>query len=578
MSNRPIDQFMWGFQPHFRKSIEYEVQDVLSTIGLQTDGRIKVILVGVANKEGLRHEICIEPETGPLVVDDLNSIQERTGEIRDADPESEVFHTDPTYHVARRRGLYLRSRAHAIAEAIEGSRKFCGLKFFVGSSTPVEDYDVHTCLGIPNDVLGSVPRFNNPRKDDYHGRHIEESFVQAIINTCLDEARMALYLPSPGQGLMVLGDRVQMIRTSADRFVRGINMALTPEISDLFSSANSFSSLTYERSGAKGYLAITRHDNVVSKLRVTLKQPVRLTEARIVRKLLELTDGRKCLLADGSSVQGLGECSSAPDVATIVVEGHAKWSLSVDDTPLIRVAYEHATLPKQIIDKELFRDIAERTVGAVEVERIWAILQCALDNDHGTTIVVSEDPVAEVRRLGQEALAINPEYLDHQNVADLGRVDGALILGPDGRCYAFGVILDGMATFSGDRARGARFNSSVRYQQTSRTGSMVIVISVDGMVDLLPALMPRISRQEVEHAVQAFCEYSEIEDNDGEEWARRDRRVEDLKFYLNHDQCDRTNESYEKEMQRRFESGWIRLNRNPLRPNPDMNDSYFLDD
>lgn len=579
MSTRPIDQFMWGFQPHFRRSVEYDVQGVLSTIGLQADGKIEVILVGIANRDGLRHEICIEPETGPLVVDDLRSIRERAQEIRDADPESQVFHTVPEYHEARQSGLYLRSRASAVSEAIEASGKFDGLKFHASSSTPVGDYDVHTCLGIPYELLESVPRFNNPKRDDYHGRHTEESFVEAIINTCLGEAKMALYLPNPGQGLMVLGDRDQIIRGSADRFVQGINMALPPEFSGLFDLANAFSSLTYERSGAKGQLAITNPDNLVSKLRVTFQQPIRLSEARSVRKLLELTGDQKSLLADGGSIHGLGECNSAPDVAKIVVEGHASWSLSIDDTPLIRVAYEHATLPKQIIDKDFFRDIAERTVGAVEVERIWEVFQCALDNGHGTTIVVSKDPVAEVKRLGQQALAIKPEYLDHNDVAALGRVDGAIVLGPGGRCHAFGVILDGMATSSGDRARGARFNSSVRYQRTSEIPpSMVIVISDDGTVDLLPVLMRRISRQEVEDAVQAFCEHSEIEDNDGEEWARRDRRVEELRFYLSEEQCERANESYEKEMQRRFESGWIRLDRNPLRPNPDMNDTYFWDD
>ena len=61
---------------------------------------------------------------------------------------------------------------------------------------------------------------------------------------------------------------------------------------------------------------------------------------------------------------------------------------------------------------------------------------------------------------------------------------------------------------------------------------MVIVISDDGTVDLIPTLKSRVSRQEVEDAVREFCEYSGIEGNDGEEWARRNRRVEVLSFIL----------------------------------------------
>ena len=292
---------------------------------------------------------------------------------------------------------------------------------------------------------------------------------------------------------------------------------------------------------------------------------------------MELTDHTTALLTDGRAIYGLGECVSAPDVARIIIEGHAKWSLSINNTTLMKVSYEHATLPKQILDKDLFRDVARRTVRAVEVERIWDIFQCALDNDHGTTIVVSEDPVSEIERLGQEVLAIKPEYLDYKGVARLGSIDGAIVLGPDGRCYAFGVILDGLATSSGDRARGARFNSSVRYQRTSRVGTMVIVISDDGTVDLMPSLMPCVSRHEVEDAVRAFCAYSGIQGNDGEEWAGLNRVVEGLSFYLDQEQCDRVNSAYEKEMDVRLEAGGIKLMRTRLQPNTDMDDSYFED-
>ena len=447
----------------------------------------------------------------------------------------------------------------------------------VSESAPLGDYEIHTCIGIPNNALESVPHFRNPRRDDYHGRHIEESFAQAIINTCLARADEALYLPYPGEGLFVLRDRIDLVRGSATRFLEGITFALTPLPSDLFRFANEISSLTYERSGAKGHLVITDTDNLVNKLKVTLQNPVGLGEARSVRKMLELTDETTALISDGQAILGLGECISAPDVARIVIEGHATWSLSISDKALIRVAYEHATLPKQILDKDLFRDIAERTVGEVEVERIWEIFQCVLDNDHGTTIVVSEDPVAEIKRLGQGALAIKPEYLDHKEVARLGRIDGAIILGPDGRCHALGVILDGLATSSGDRARGARFNSSVRYQKTSRLGTLVIVLSDDGTVDLIPSLMPRLSRHKVENAVRALCEYSGMKGNDGEEWARLNKVVEGHSFYLDQEQCDRVNAAYEKEMDARLEAGGIKLMRARLQPNPDMNDSYFED-
>lgn len=574
-----INQFMWGFQPHFRWQVEYEIRQILSEIGLQTESKVRVFLVGMANKDGLAHNICIEPENGPLVAGDLRSTEERTVEIFSADPESQMFHSDPRIHKARMRSLRLHSRASALAEAIEASGKYEGLTFFVSRSTAVEGYDVHTCVGIPSEALESVPSFNNPKRDDYYGRHIEESFVQAIVHTCLARADKALYLPDPGDSFFeILGSRVDLIRSSAERFIRGVTSSLTPQPSDLFGFASNFSSLTYERSGAKGHIAVTQPENLANKLKIRFENPVRLSEARTVRKILELTDDSTCLLADSGCVYGLGECNSAPDVAKISIEGHARWSISIDGTALMKVNYEHAALPQQILDKDVFADVAKRTVDAVEVDRIWGVVQRALQDDHGTTIVVSKNPIAEIKRLAQQSLPIKAEYLEHSDVARLGRVDGAIVLGPDGRCHAFGVILDGLATSSGDRARGARFNSSVRYQQTSEIGAMVVVISDDGTVDLIPHLMPQVWRYEVEYVVQAFCEYSGIEGNEGREWAERWDRVKDYQFYLDGEQCSRVNESYELEMDSRENSGGFRLINKPvLQPHPDMNDTYFLD-
>ena len=268
---KKIDQFMWAFQQHFRISVEDEIEEALSRVGLQTHGNAKVLLIGLATRDYLPHEVCIEPEDGPLVIDDLRLIEKRKSEIFEADPESEVFHSHPRVHEQRRRALSLRCRAQAIAEAIQESGRFEGLSFFVSHSAPLEGYEIHTCIGIPNEALESVPRFSNPRKDDYHGRHIEESFVQAIISTCLAKADQALYLPYPGEGLFVLGDRADIVRGSARRFVDGVTFALTLQSADLFRFANEVSSLTYERSGAKGHLAIVDPDNLANKLKVTFQ-------------------------------------------------------------------------------------------------------------------------------------------------------------------------------------------------------------------------------------------------------------------------------------------------------------------
>ena len=52
-------------------------------------------------------------------------------------------------------------------------------------------------------------------------------------------------------------------------------------------------------------------------------------------------------------------------------------------------------------------------------------------------------------------------------------------------CYSIGVILDGKATGRGTSTRGARYNSAIRYVESSPYPCMAIVVSEDGMVDVI---------------------------------------------------------------------------------------------
>ena len=261
----------------------------------------------------------------------------------------------------------------------------------------------------------------------------------------------------------------------------------------------------------------------------------------------------------------------------VSITGHARWEASVNGDKFVRVAYGKATIPNQPIEFAELEDIAERIIGDANTKLIWEIIQAAQENGQGTTLVVSADPEAEATRLSSEGMIIEPDYLKPEEVVRLGSVDGAVIIGPDGRCYAFGIILDGVVNEGGDRSRGARFNSAVRYQNMATAGSMIIVISDDGTIDLLPRLMPRVHREEVAAAVDAFCECCDTTPVAGEEFGRRYDRVKRLAFYLNGEQCRRVNEKHEQEMDRRFASGGLKITERILEPDPRMNESYFWD-
>ena len=568
-----IEQFMWGYQPHFRFHVEYETELVLAELGIASTD-VRVFLAGIAAEENARHAICVEPETGPLFAEHLAKVTSRGKELYQLDPESETRYHPPGSGAAPQRALFLNARANAITEAIEKSGVFNHLNFFVSQSSPINGYAVHTCIGIPTDVIGNLPAF----QESTVGRiHAGKSLQHEVIRECLSRADKALHLPDPGTELRMLGRTEDIITSATERFIHETLWRTANQPSDLFSTLNTVSSLTYERAGAKGNLTVTSRENLERWLKVKFKNPVGLRESRAMRKILQLSDSTMSVLADSTHAYGLGTSKTAPDVVEVSITGHATWEASVNGDKFLRVSYGKATIPNQQIEKDELKDTAERTVGNANINRIWNIVQTAQQNGQGATIVVSKDPEAETARLSTEGMPIEPDYLEPAEIVGLYSVDGAVIIGPDGRCYAFGVILDGVADESGDRARGARFNSALRYQNRKTPGSMIIVISDDGTIDLLPRLLPRRHEEEVAATVDAFCEYCESTPIDGQEFERLYQRVKHLAFYLNDEQCHRINEKHEQEMERRFASGGIRITGRNLQPDPLMNESYFWD-
>ena len=64
------------------------------------------------------------------------------------------------------------------------------------------------------------------------------------------------------------------------------------------------------------------------------------------------------------------------------------------------------------------------------------------------------------------------------------KVDGALHMGRDIRLHGFACLLDGRAVPGEDRARGARFNSALRFT-ADRKNIMVVVVSADRPVSII---------------------------------------------------------------------------------------------
>jgi hypothetical protein len=567
------DRSMWEFQQRFRWGVERGIESALSAIGLPVE--VRAILVGFATSDGHGGGVCVEPSDGTLRVEHLAAVQSRAAEFFDAERGSALGLRDPRLRHLRRAANLRLLRAVALVEAVEASGSFAGLSFFASASAPIGGYEVHTCVGIPAEALKSLPAFEGAVIDRvYVGRSLQHE----VIAECLRRADQAMFMPAPGAGLHALGAPTDdIVRAAAVRVIEGTVYRTTGMPADLFRAVNEFVSLDYERAPAFGRVLIARHEVLSEHANVVFRRPISLRQARIMRKLLELSDESTCVLTDGRAAYGLGGDVRAPDMLEVAVRGHATWELMAGHSSFVKVSYGRATLPRPLVDFSQFLDTAARTVGPIETDRIWSMIEAAQLAGHGTTLLVSSDPGGEAARLGVHAVPLEPVFLEPGEVVRLGRVDGAILLGPDGRCHALGVILDGTAVGRGDAARGSRFNSAVRYQSTMAPKSFLVVISDDGTVDLVPQLRPRVRRSQVDQAVELFCASCATEPMDDETFVRAHHRVKTVAFYLDEEQCRRVNDCYETQVRRRFEAAGISFSEAPLHPHPDMEDSYFLD-
>lgn len=70
----------------------------------------------------------------------------------------------------------------------------------------------------------------------------------------------------------------------------------------------------------------------------------------------------------------------------------------------------------------------------------------------GVLLIIDQNSESEAKRLAKQATLIQPIILACDFVTRFTSIDGALLLNPQGVCFAIGAILDGMATESGDPA------------------------------------------------------------------------------------------------------------------------------
>jgi len=580
---------MWAFQQYFRSDVTSLAKQTLSAIGVEVAP--EALLIGYyTGAASVDWPICIEPESGPFHPSSFEDIEQEGQRRYDASDMPSRRYSDPDSNKRLHEGALEGFRIDALTDTLNGLGESMNRLYFVGNPGEVDGFRVYPVLSVLASRWDGFPALSKEHSDGQFSTR--RSLQHAVVAEILATAHRSLSKKVPPRGFEYRATEApDVIRHGLSDFIRRIAAVHGNwDGSELTDAMNAVAAQPYEGRTGIGTVLVSKREHPAIQLGMEFRRPIRLSQTRSFRKALEMTGPDLSLVSDGVEAFGLGRLLSNYDtesesVYRLQVVGRGSWELNHEDMPLVRIDNGIASSPSPRIAKGKFMDTVERVFGVgAESETLWELTLAAAEQQHGTMLVIHSDASGESQRLGSQALAIEPKMIDAAMLSATSAIDGAILVAPDGLCHAVGVILDGTAVSgTGDSARGARYNSAVRYEHAARSNTCVIVIvSEDGMINLLPNLRRRVRKATVEQAV-AELETSAAGEVDFAAAARASRHVESLSFYLSAAQCEvvnqarkRVEDEREREVLQAGRASITRIGFELLEPNEAMNTSYWL--
>lgn len=209
-----------------------------------------------------------------------------------------------------------------------------------------------------------------------------------------------------------------------------------------------------------------------------------------VRKLLQsVENSSRKLISDGRCVVGIA--SIGPTNNSISAYFKGDWGLlylgsdpvcSFADAKFSSTNYRPnlVQLEEYLLEQDISADIRHKLFQLVS-----QMISTANHRSHGCTLVLdfNEQPVEIAGQTLEEPLDLREPEM-RGLARSLTKLDGAVHIFKDLKLYGFACLLDGQAVSGENRARGARFNSALRF--TSKYDNLiVIVVSADKPVSII---------------------------------------------------------------------------------------------
>ncbi|GAA4385197.1 diadenylate cyclase [Hymenobacter koreensis] len=480
---------MWDYQSLFRVSAQLLAEGVFNL--LDRNLRPEVFLLGLAAaREGDEPgAVRLEPTTHRYAPENFSQVKARAAALEPDTTREVVYHlhTDDQDRFEKMRwyGLVRRATEHELQtlSLAEGRVSFCSQPVLMNGSL------VLVVLQLAAGTFHSYYALN----EDATSESRPPSLLMAVVREVLQECSKALRGTDAEEGRPLLDrDYNELLRSSGRRFMHG------PAGGNhgLYDACNGVAALRHEGIEGHGTMLLARRNHPAVVPVLTLETPVPLRDHRSVRKLLEMSEGRTALISDATHVFGLGHLVEPTDAAyeplfTVHFTHHHNWELSHAGHVMMRVVSATPRLPQGRIDELYFTETIRRMWPAMSdatVQLHWELALKATTQPSGTILIISEGAGYEAQRLSRQCFRVAPRFMTPSVLRLVTNIDGAVFIDPYGTCFAIGAILDGLASERGDASRGSRYNSALRYIETSRFPSLAVVVSEDGWIDLLPSV------------------------------------------------------------------------------------------
>lgn len=577
MNTFTVKYFMWPFQPHFQASAHSAADRLFSQLQPELDA--KVFLVGFRQDNGEdRCKVCVEPDHNSIGPSCFDNIDRTNHKCIQEHPQSHRFYSHPD----AARSVHDRIVAESCAKAIElHCARVDGERiFFASQSVLVDRHDVSCVLSLSREHCQQHV-FDLPHQG--LGPMGALSLIEVIAREFSDSCRNGLREPDPGRSACATSMGTEELLRRAGRTLmkrigeRLIGLEDLGQALSLYSNIEKVSGMRYEGSVPQGVFVFVTSSELEQMDCIKFQEAIPLDASKRVRKMMELTASHGDLVVSPKGLAGLTQSRRANGISVRVLS-FRRWRLSLDTTTICDFEEGTPVLPKSRISKADFLEVCWRTFDSgMDSEALWEAAEACIHQSHGTTLVISSDAKSEIARLSRQSTPIEPQHLIAKEIEAVTSIDGAILLDTDGVCHGIGVILDGLASEAGDPGRGARFNSAIRYLNSGRGNCVILIVSEDGDITILPKLRPRVRRSVVENAVNALtCSVQEVPLR-RRVYAEALNAVERLRFYLSEEQCRMANDAVataEAKMHREEET--VLFPSDKFVPNPRMDESHFL--